>query len=299
MLSNLLIVALWAAPIFLLTPDDNDLATPPAKETRRGIVVLPHCDVEYEQSSLVSGHSGMASAWPLQDCLVRLGDRVKAGQVIGRLVDRELRTQLALLKAEAESDIAIRLAESRRTELTLKLARIEKLRTKAHGYASEEEYDLIRVQAETARLLIEEAKYKRKIAQMQCMEMEAQIKNREIVAPHDGIIVDVFRKPGESVIAGQPVFQVVEADRLRITAYSNLSDFTRIRRGQRIEIALETEALDPRLRGRKFEGKVLFVDKRIDAKSQTCRIVAEVENQDLSLAAGLEARMTIYAGRTN
>ena len=80
--------------------------------------------------------------WVLpQECLVRLGDRVERGQILGRLVDRELRVQLTLLKAEAESDIAIRLAESRRNELTQKLARIEKLRTKVHGYASEEEYD--------------------------------------------------------------------------------------------------------------------------------------------------------------
>ena len=128
---------------------------------------------------------------------------------------------------------------------------------------------------------------------------EAQIKNREIVAPHDGLIVEVFKKPGETVIAGQPVFQVVEADRLRVTAYANLSDYLRIRPGQRIEISLETDALDPEVLRRKFEGKVLFVDKRIDAKSQTCRIVAEVENQDLTLAAGLEARMTIYTVETN
>jgi multidrug efflux pump subunit AcrA (membrane-fusion protein) len=90
------------------------------------------------------------------------------------------------------------------------------------------------------------------------------------------------------------VFQIVQADRLRATAYANLSDFSRIRPGQRIEISLETDALDPELLRRKFEGKVLFVDKRIDAKSHTCRIIAEVDNQDLTLAAGLEARMTIF-----
>ena len=114
------------------------------------------------------------------------------------------------------------------------------------------------------------------------------------MAPHDGLIVDIYKKPGETVLAGQPVFQIVKADRLRVTAYANLSDYSRIRPGQRIEIALETDALDPEVLRRRFEGRVVFVDKRIDGKSQTCRIIAEVDNHDLTLAAGLEAQMTIY-----
>jgi RND family efflux transporter MFP subunit len=273
------------------------LAAPPVPS--RDAVVLRHCDVEYEQSTFVSGHSGTGMALPLQESLVRLGDRVKSGQVLGRLVDRELQTQLAVLRAQAESDIEIRLAESQRSELVHKLKRTERLRDNSRGYASEEEYDSMRIQVETARLAIEDAKHKRKLAHMKCLELEAQIKNREIVAPHDGIIVEVFKKTGETVVAGQPVFQIVEADRLRVTAYSNLSDYTRIRPGQRIEIAPERDTLDAKVLARTFEGKVLFVDKRIDARSQTCRVVAEVDNQDLTLAAGLEARMTIYTATPN
>ena len=108
--------------------------------------------------------------------------------------------------------------------------------------------------------MIEDARYQRRLAQIHCEEMDAQIRNRAIVAPHDGIIVDVLKKTGETVIAGQPVFHVVKADRLRVTAYSNLADYTRIRAGQRVEISPETDALDPDILRRKFEGKVL-VDK--------------------------------------
>jgi RND family efflux transporter MFP subunit len=295
---NLIVVSVSAVAVFLQTQARNAIAAPP-KDEGRDVLVLHHCDVEYEQSTVVSGHSGTGTGLPLQDCLVRLGDRVKAGQVIGRLVDRELRVQLALRRAEAESDIEVRLAESRRKELAQKMRRIEKLRNNPKGgYVSDEEHELVRIQLETAQLAIEEARYKRGIARIQWQEAEAQIKNREIVAPHDGIIVDVFKKIGESVIAGQPVFQIVEPDRLRVTAYSNLSDYRRVRPGQRIEIGLETDSLDPDVLGRVFEGKVLFVDKRVDPKSQTCRIVAAVENKDLTLVAGLEARMTIYASKT-
>jgi RND family efflux transporter MFP subunit len=289
-----LVFSLSAAAIVSGTHRGPALAAPPVKESRRDLVILRHCDLDYEQSTLVSGHSGTGMALPLQDSLVRLGDHVNAGQVIGRVFDRDLKVQVTLRKAESESDIDVRLAESKRNELAQKLKRIEKLRGNAQLYVSDEEYETARVLFESAQLMIEDAKYKRKLARIQCQEIEAQIRIREIVAPHDGFIVEVYKKPGETVLAGQPVFQVVKADRLRVTAYSNLTDYHRIRPGQRIEISLETEALDPEVLRRTYEGKIIFVDKRIDAKSQTCRIVAEVENQDLTLAAGLEARMTIY-----
>jgi RND family efflux transporter MFP subunit len=291
---GLLFVSICSGAIFPGPNNGAILATPPVTENRRDVVVLRHCDLDFEQSTLISGHSGTGMALPLQDSLVRLGDHVKAGQVIGRVFDRDLRVQVSLRTTEAESDIDVRLAESKRNELAQKLKRIEKLRGNAHPYASDEEFETARVLFESAQLMIEDAKYKRKIARIECQQIEAQIRIREIVAPHDGLIVEVYKKPGETVLAGEPVFQVVKADRLRVTAHANLSDYLRIRAGQRIEISLEADSLDPEVLRRTFEGKVIFVDKRIDAKSQTCRIVAEVENKDLTLAAGLEARMTIY-----
>jgi RND family efflux transporter MFP subunit len=295
---RLTIVLIAAATIFWGRQDGHVLGAPPARESHRDMVVLHHCDLDYEQSTVLSGHSGTGMALPLQDSLVRLGDHVKSGQVLGRVFDRELRIQQALRRAEAESDVDIRLAQSKRNELAQKLKRVEKLRANAQPYVSDEEYETARVLYESAQLVIEDAQYRRQIAKIQCQEIEAQRNIREIVAPHDGIIVEVYKKPGETVLAGQPVFQLVKADRLRVTAYANLSDYPRIRAGQRITISLETDALDPEILSRTFEGKVIFVDKRIDSKSQTCRIVALVDNHDLTLAAGLEARMTIDTAST-
>ena len=292
---NMFRIAAVIMAVYPLLPGRSIQAAPPVKESSRDAVVIQHCEVTYEKSTIVSGHTGAGTHLPLRECLVRLGDRVKAGQVLGRLADRELRTQLARLKVEAQSDIEIRLAEARRDELIHKLKRIEKLRGKSQGgYVSDEEYETARIQVETARLTVEDAKYKHDIAAMECKATEVQILSREIVAPHDGYIVEIFKKPGETVVAGQPVFHIVDADRLRVTAYSNLADYTKIRAGQRIEITPELVAADPLAPPRKLEGKIFFVDRQIDPKSQTCRIVAEVDNHDVGLAAGLEVRMTIF-----
>ena len=74
--------------------------------------------------------------------------------------------------------------------------------------------------------MIEDAAYKRGVAKIEGSGIEAQLKIREIVSPHDGFVVEVFKKPGETVLPGAPVFQVVDAERLRVTAYANLSDYS-------------------------------------------------------------------------
>ena len=112
--------------VFIVTDNALLLAAPPASENARDVVVLPHCELDYEQATVVSGHSGTGVALPLQESLVRLGDHVDAGQVIGRMFDRDLRVQGRHTRAESESDIDVRLAESKRNELAQKLKRIGK-----------------------------------------------------------------------------------------------------------------------------------------------------------------------------
>ncbi len=54
-------------------------------------IVVRRCEVEYERSSLVGPALTAGGATVLQDCLVRRGDRVEPGQVLGRVADGELR----------------------------------------------------------------------------------------------------------------------------------------------------------------------------------------------------------------
>src|SRR4051794_9178052 len=74
-----------------------------------GVIVVRHCTLEYDRSSSV----GTSLLGILQECLVRPGDRVKAGQVLGRLQDQEARAELDLRAAEAESDVSIRLSQAK------------------------------------------------------------------------------------------------------------------------------------------------------------------------------------------
>src|SRR5262249_51209871 len=71
------------------------LAPPPAMTQSKiaGLsgeaILLRHCLAEYRHATLL----GAPAAGVIQDCLVDLGDRVKEGQVLGRIQDLEQRAE--------------------------------------------------------------------------------------------------------------------------------------------------------------------------------------------------------------
>jgi Barrel-sandwich domain of CusB or HlyD membrane-fusion len=116
---------------------------------------------------------------------------------------------------------------------------------------------------------------------------------REIVSPHDGVIVEIYKRVGEAITVGMPIYKVVAIDRMRVTGYLDAGDAWRVRQGQAARIVPELEGGDLPIEREVFEGKITFVDSEIDPKTRTCRVFAEVENRGDLLRSGLECRMEI------
>jgi RND family efflux transporter MFP subunit len=264
-------------------------AGPPAPGSE--VIVLRRCSLEYERSSKL----GASQAGVLRERLVREGDRVKAGQVLGRLDDRDLRAELAVRTEEAESDVIIRLAEAKTAHAK------EKLRTSGAlsrgGVVESESVRLHKLQVTTAELAIAEARHRRRLAELQREHTRALLQAREIVSPFDGVVTALYKAPGESVNLNEPVFRVVTVDRLRVTGYLDVTDAWGARAGRSVRVWAEVGGVRLPIAREVFTGRVVFVDAEVDEKTQTCKVIAEVSNRDGLLRAGLHARMEIHPGR--
>jgi RND family efflux transporter MFP subunit len=266
-------------------------AEPPTAPTADA-VVLRHCDIAYKRTSMVGvAHMGTTNATVLQDCYVRQGDRVKAGQVLGRVMDQDVRAELELRKAEAANDIDVRLGEARTAGAGYRLKRSQALQQRA--FLSAEEVNTHELDAVTARLQVEQSKFRLQLAALERRQAEVMLRAREFVAPHDGIVVEVRKERGEAVTMADPVFQVVDVDTLKVSGFLNLGDFWRVKEGQPVRVWAEVDGDDLPIEREVFPGAIVFVDRRIDPVTRTCRVIAEVPNRDLLLASGLEARMEI------
>src|SRR5512135_2532412 len=242
------------------------------------VIPLQKCTIEYSRSTPVgSNQMGL-----IQECLVRPGDRVKGGQVLGRLFNKDV-------LAELESrTVAI---ESRETAVHQREAAFEVERTKLRRAGilynrnvavSMQELQLQQLAVKTAELELQAAIQSRRMAEAQLYAAKAMVAAREIVSPHDGVIVEIYKNVGEAITVGIPIYKVNAIDRMRVTGYLDAGDAWRVRQGQAARIKREV-----------FEGKITFVDSEIDSKARTCRVFAEVENRGGLLRSGLDCRMEI------
>jgi RND family efflux transporter MFP subunit len=253
-----------------------------------GVISLRRCTIEYSRSTLVgSNQYGL-----IRECLVRPGDRVKGGQVLGRLFDQDALAELESRTVALEGSQTTIL----RGEETLEVERT-KLRRAGALYdrkaLSIQDLQLQQLAVKTAELGLRAAIQGRRMAEAQLHAAKAMVAAREIVSPHDGIIVEIYKKAGEAITVSIPIFRVVAVDRMRVTGYLDAGDAWRVRRGQAARITPELEGGDLPIEREAFAGEITFVDSEIDPKTQTCRVFAEVENRGGLLRSGLECCMEI------
>jgi multidrug efflux pump subunit AcrA (membrane-fusion protein) len=223
--------------------------------------------------------------------LVKPGDRVKAGQVLGRLFDAELRAELELRRAEADNDTDIRLGEAKFALAQSKLKASEALSKR--NLISAEELIMHKLDAQSASIEIEAARHRRHVAGLASRQVDAMILSREFVSPHDGIVVMVLKRKGESVAPNESVLRLVNAETVRVTGYLDVGDAWQIGAGQRVRVTPEVSGAELPIEAEVFVGRVEYVDPEISVENQTCKVVALVENKGGLLRAGLEARMEI------
>jgi RND family efflux transporter MFP subunit len=266
------------------------VASEPAAERSDEVVVLRRCLVDHERISLV----GPSSPGILKECFVEPGVAVKQGQVLGRLEDEDVRAEVQLRESAVTSDVDIRLSESKNAMAHNRLKVTASLFQR--NAASREEFMQQRLEAEATALEVENAKYRRQLAEAQLRQAKALLRARELVSPHAGVITEVLKRPSEPVAPNMPVFRVVEVDRLLITGQVDVVDVWRLRVGQPVKIIPEIAGADLALEREVFPGRISFIDTRVDPLSQTCKVLAKCENRDRLLRAGLEARMEILTG---
>lgn len=177
----------------------------------------------------------------------RAGQRVRAGQPLVRLDDTEQR--LAVAQAETRLDAARRL-----------FARYQ--RTEGSGAVPGSVIDDARTALREAELALEQAR--------------TALAERELRAPFDGVLGLAQVQPGDRVGPDRVVTTLDDRSVLRVHFAVPEAYLARLAVGQRLEVS--TPAFD----ARRFAGRIVQIDSRVDAAARTLRLEAEVPNtQDL------------------
>jgi len=245
-------------------------------------------------------------AGPLVEIAVTEGNRVKAGDRLGRLDDRDAalqvaRAEIALRHATEQAKNKVKLLQA---EETLKLARLELDRATSANQelarvVSESQLSKLRLEVRRAELDVEQAIEDRAAAARAveaasnelAMAQRAQDR-RQILAPMDGVVVDVRRRVGEWLEPGKFVVRLVRDDRLRAAGFVKLEQLTAPLEGQPATLLVELSGA----KATAFTGRVTFVSPEANPINRQVKLIAEFDNRDGRLRAGLPARMTVRLG---
>ncbi|MCU0777754.1 MAG: efflux RND transporter periplasmic adaptor subunit, partial [Akkermansiaceae bacterium] len=168
----------------------------------------------------------------LAEVLADQGDSVKAGQLLARLDDAEAKQQVAIaessLAAAKQTLVRVR-ADLARSEAVLTQARLNQTRlanlasTQAVSQSDADKAsealavavaDMRRTQA-----TISEAEAQTVVAEKNLLFRNEQLAFTEIKAPYDGLIIRRDRDPGDIVVPGSSLMQIISNNELWISAW--------------------------------------------------------------------------------
>ncbi|MCC0178119.1 efflux RND transporter periplasmic adaptor subunit [Waterburya agarophytonicola K14] len=248
----------------------------------------------------------------LLELSVEVGDRVSRGQIIGKLDDRILQTDVAgktgeliALESElAQAGIQVKNAQIKleETEIQLQQAKSEALRYQdlaKTGLIAQQQAESFKTAAKIAEKALLTAREAVKLEE-QAVEIVrgrittqrsaiAESKQRQaysqIIAPIDGIAIAVPKDPGSLVRPGEEVITIGDFSQIKIVVPLSELDLGQVNVGQRVKVKLDAFA------DRQFFGKINRISPTTNPLSRQIPLEILIDNPNNLLKGGLLARV--------
>ena len=223
--------------------------------------------------------SAAAEAMPEIDCLIEPNMVIELSSPVSGVldtivVDRSDAVSKGQIIATLQSDVEqVKLKASKET---LNLSRVEQKRS----------VELYRDNAITLSEK-EQADHDVALNELEVEHALANLEQRKIRSPIDGVVADRYLMPGE-FIEDNPILKIAQLDPLRVEVVAPVTYFGRIKTGMHAEIKTEFGAFD------ELVAEVVVVDKVIDAASGTFGIRLELANEDNQIPGGIKCSARFF-----
>ncbi len=231
----------------------------------------------------------------LQQLLVKEGDAVSKGELLGVIQPQEQQADVAYYASNQEQMAAqVMQAEADLENAQLTFDRDEPLyKQKA---VSAQEYDQARTTLAAAKARVESVKKQTEAAGAQMDKATVQLGYTKILSPLDGIVDTRAARQGEVLNPGQAIVTLINLDDLWVRADVEETYIDRVRLGDKLQVKLPS--------GATLEGTVYY--RSVDADFATQRDVSRTkrdirtfeirlrcDNSDRRLAVGMTAYVTL------
>ncbi len=235
------------------------------------------------------------------EIFVEEGDRVKTGQLVLRVDDRNF---LAGLE-QAEASVRLNTIDIERQEVRIENLGRQFERTRSlfeRDLVGEEEFDTMRNQLALARIDLKSSRERLAQAQAQLEQVNDQLSKTRIVSPIDGVVTSLDIKVGETAIAsstnipGSSLMTIANPQSIYTEVLVDEADVANLAVGQRAEIVAIAYPEEP------IRGVVRYIANtaKIEPGRQGLSFTVEIdilEAGDVVLRPGMSCRAEIFTAR--
>jgi RND family efflux transporter MFP subunit len=222
----------------------------------------------------------------LLDVRVKLGDRVRRGQILAKVEDREIVEQVR----QAEASQRVSEATIRQREADLNVAKVNFDRSKnlfERQLLAKQALDDAESRYLAALAQVDLSKAQLSQNESRLEELRINLQNTSVSSPVDGFVAKRTVDPGAMVNTNTAILSVVDISRLRLVANVVEKDLRMVSAGDMAEVEVDAYP------GEKFKGKIARVAPVLDPATRTAVMEVEIPNGDGRLKPGMYARINL------
>ncbi|MDR3372599.1 MAG: efflux RND transporter periplasmic adaptor subunit [Ancalomicrobiaceae bacterium] len=242
-------------------------------------------DCVIEPSLLVKLGSPVTSV--LADVLVERGDKVKAGQVVAHVESAVERSMVDYNRARSESTSEIEAKQAILEQKSGIVARKRGLQKSA--IVSSQDFENAQAEYNVATQELSLAQLNKKMAEIELARTQAQLEQRTIRSPIDGIVTRRTLGPGEYVSPEVNIVTIARVDPLNVETYLPVRDYGLLKVGQTAVVRPNAPV------GGEYKAQVIVVDQIFDAASGTFGVRLKLANPGNTIPAGLRCKVDFEA----
>ena len=242
----------------------------------------------------------------VEEVLVDQGDRVAAGDLLVRLDDDELQQQVAIAQANVEAAAAaLQRLKTDKDRATTVLAQAQRSQDRTESLSRQNavsQDDIDRATEALGVAVVGVARAEAGIAEGQkefvaaekTLEYhQARLKDTQIVAPFDGMIVKRNREPGDVVVPGGSVLTLISTDELWISAWVDETEMARLETEQTAKVVFRSQP------DCSYPGAVARLGREADRETREFIVDVRVLELPTNWAVGQRAEAFIKVAEAN
>jgi membrane fusion protein, heavy metal efflux system len=222
----------------------------------------------------------------VEEVLVERGQSVRKGQTLVLLRSEVEKANVDAARQRATGEAEIAAAIATRDVAKIKMRRTQELLIL--GFASQLELDTAKGEFEVADQRLAQAREAQVVAGRELQSAEAQLRQRVVRAPFDGVVIDRLTQPGERA-DGRPLLRVAMLNPLKVEVIVPATMYGQFKEGQSIGVQPDFAGADL------MQAQVQQIDRLIDAASGTFRVRMALPNPKREVPAGVRCKAQIAA----